>query len=116
MNGIQLPLIFRLLHWGLAFAVFLNLIILADGNLVPHYNPKAVYAYYGIWACVATLAITGFMMGLDAFWGNDILSAGHQFAAYGLSALVVLHIGGVVADAILHKRRTWMVMVSGNKE
>lgn len=81
-----------------------------------HYNPKAVYVYYAIWAMIAGLGVSGFMMGLDRFWGNQTLEDIHEAISNLLLVLVTLHLFGVFFDAYKNKRRTWMLMISGVKE
>ncbi|POB13575.1 MULTISPECIES: cytochrome b/b6 domain-containing protein [Pseudomonadati] len=140
MGEIRLPLIFRVLHWGVAIAVILNAFILEEGkqahrylgyiavsfvllrllihkkNPITHYNPKAKYVYWLMWTAIIGLATTGFLMGLDRFFGNDLLEDIHEVFSNILIFLSLLHLGGVFFDAYKMKRRTWMVMISGEKE
>lgn len=140
MSKAKLAPIFRFLHWGIAAVVLINLYILEPGDTphrylgymvlafvvlrlliskkrrVVHYNPKAFFIYLLIWLSIFGLALTGFMMGLDRFWGNSTLEQIHEFLANSVLFLTILHLIGVFFDAYKNKRRTWMVMVTGNKE
>lgn len=85
---------------------------------VDHYeghNPLASLVYFFIWGAVIALGISGWMMGLDAFWGDERLESLHGSIYDFLMALVLLHILGIVIDAVLYKRKTWMAMIKGHK-
>ncbi|WP_417335886.1 cytochrome b/b6 domain-containing protein [Halobacteriovorax marinus] len=140
MSKAKLSLTFRLLHWGVAFIVILNSFLLEEGKLfhrylgylcllfvlirlfiskkrvVTHYNEKAKYVYWFIWISIGCLSITGFMMGLDQFFGNQLLEDIHEVVSNTLLGLVVMHLLGISIDSYLNKRKTWMVMISGVKE
>lgn len=139
MNNIKLGLTFRVLHWSIAAVVVLNAFILEEGDVfhrylgyaaaglvayrffirkkrvVSHYNGKARPVYWLIWTSVLALALTGFLMGTDKFWGSQRLEDIHELISNFLLVLVALHLLGVFADAFLHKRKTWMVMITGDK-
>lgn len=91
-------------------------IIIRKGKLVSHYNPKVKYVYWSIWACISGLALSGFLMGIDRFWGNQILEDIHEIISNVLLVLVFVHLTGMFLDAFLNKRKTWMVMITGKKE
>ena len=140
MTSLRLAPVFRILHWSVALVVVLNSFVLEEGDpphrylgyacfsfvvirlflfkkrTVPHYNPKAKYLYWAIWLCIGALASTGFMMGLDQFWGNETLENIHELISNILLGFVFIHLSGVFFDAFQNKRRTWMVMITGNKE
>ncbi len=140
MSAARLAPLFRVLHWGVALTVLLNAYVLEAGDpphkyigylcvalvvlrlvlskkrTVTHYNPKAIYIYGLIWLSIFGLGLTGFMMGLDRFWGNTTLEQIHSTIANVILVLVLIHLIGVFFDAYKHKRRTWMVMITGHKD
>ena len=65
-----------------------------------------------IWFSVAALALTGWLLGLDRFWGEEWLETLHKNLSYALAGVVVFHLCGVLRDALKHKRATWMHMVT----
>lgn len=79
------------------------------------HNPAASYVYLLIWVVIVALGISGWMMGLDAFWGEEWLENLHGTLANGLMALVVLHLVGIAVDAYLFKRKSWLVMITGKR-
>jgi cytochrome b len=138
MEDTRLPLSFRVLHWALALFVILNFFFLEGGGLPhrmigyaafaavlsrlaiqkkrpSHYNPKAVIVYGLIWLSVILQAATGFLMSLDRFWGNQTLQDTHELTANTIMLLVILHLVGVFWDAFREKRKTWMIMINGEK-
>lgn len=135
----KLSPIFRVIHWCIAIAVILNAFILLEGDIihrylgysaviliglrliiknkqsVGHYNPKAKYVYWLIWLCVAALALTGFLLGTDRFFGNSEIEEIHKLISDLIIGLVAIHLIGIFWDAYSNKRKTWMLMISGEK-
>lgn len=79
------------------------------------HNPAASLVYILMWLMVIFLGISGWMMGLDAYWGDENLHNIHNYLSNSLLILIVLHLIGVALDAIIYKRKTWMAMISGKK-
>lgn len=127
----------RFIHWGIAGAVFVNLFIVEDGE-VPHQilgyaavllvvtrlvygyttknhrhypNKLAFITYFSIWTLIAGLAVSGYLMGTDAFFGSELVEEIHEFFAGFLQGLIVIHLAGIALDSYLHKRKTWMAMI-----
>ena len=79
----------------------------------PKRNPLASYVYIFIWLCDVGLAFTGWLMGLDAFWGDETLEEVHEIISNILLALVAMHLMGMLTDFIFHKRKPWKKMLKG---
>jgi cytochrome b len=79
------------------------------------HNPIASWVYLLIWLMVVLLGVSGFMMGLDAFWGEEWLEEIHEALSNILMGLVLLHLGGIFFDSIKFKRKTWLGMITGKK-
>ncbi len=77
------------------------------------HNPAASWTYLAIWGAVIALGVTGFMMGLDAFWGEEWLEDLHEVITKILLALIGIHFLGLAKDAVKHRRKTWKRMISG---
>lgn len=131
----------RFVHWGIAPAVFLNLFILESGEYFHRLlgysaallvvirlahglvtrnhrqfpNIIARITYLAIWLSIFLLAITGFLMGTDAFWGDDTIEESHELISLFLQILIVLHLSGIAHDSYINKRRTWLNMINGKK-
>ena len=79
------------------------------------HTPLASVVYVLIWICLIGLAISGWMLGLDAFWGDETLEEIHGAISTGLEVLVVIHFIGIALDSYFWKRKTWMSMIKGYK-
>lgn len=79
------------------------------------HNPAAWMVYFLMWLVVISLGVTGWMMGLDAYWGDEGLHNIHVYLSNALLFLIALHFIGMALDAIIYKRKTWMAMISGRK-
>jgi cytochrome b len=79
------------------------------------HNPLASWIYIGIWTSVFLLGLSGFMMGLDAFWGEEWLEEVHETLALIIKIQVLLHFVGIVFDSIKFKRKTWLGMIVGKR-
>lgn len=75
------------------------------------HNPLASLVYFLMWFLVIALGVSGWMMGLDRFWGDEALEEVHVYFSHSLTILVVIHLVGVFLDALLFKRKTWMRMI-----
>jgi cytochrome b len=87
----------------------------AEQNPYKAHNPVASWIYIFIWILVLLLGITGFMMGLDAYWGEEWLEELHESLSSGMKVLVLLHFVGIIMDSIKYKRKTWLGMITGKK-
>lgn len=81
----------------------------------PGHNPLASWIYLAIWTLVMGLGITGFMMGLDAFWGDEWLENLHEVMSNTLLTLVLLHFLGIAFDSWKFQRQSWKGMFTGDK-
>lgn len=128
----------RLLHWGVASCIVA--VFFLEGGDPPHNwvgyvaagmvifrlvyginkhfhreNVLARIVYVLIWVIVLALAITGWMYGLDKFWGEEWLHELHVNLSDALLWLVGLHLAGIIKDAVTYKRKTWMGMITGHR-
>ncbi len=79
------------------------------------HNPLAALVYIAIWGCVLSLGLTGWMMGLDQYWGEEWLEELHEGISLGIRVLFFIHISGVFIDSFRCKRKTWAAMFTGHK-
>jgi cytochrome b len=103
-------------NWPLSLLVLLGFIkseLSKNPMNFEGHNPLACWTYIGIWISVLALGATGFVMGLDAFWGEEWLEDLHAIISNILMVLVAAHFLGFMKDAIKFRRKTWMRMISG---
>ena len=131
----------RFIHWAVASAIFFNLFITEDGEFLHRFlgyaavllvvirlvyglttknhrqfpNKIAVLTYFAMWGSLIALAVTGFILGTDRFWGDDLIEESHELIANFLEMLIIIHILGFSFDAYKFKRRTWLNMINGKK-
>jgi cytochrome b len=106
----------RFSQWPLSFKAltdFLRHEVSGQPKDYAGHNPAASWTYLAIWGAVIGLGVTGYMMGLDAFWGEEWLEDLHAAITKVLLALIAVHIVGLAKDAYKFKRKTWNRMISG---
>lgn len=81
----------------------------------PGHNPLAATVYILIWLGILSLATTGWMMGLDAYWGEEWLEELHANISNVVMALVGLHLVGLALDSIKRRKHVWLGMFTGKK-
>ncbi len=81
----------------------------------PGHNPVGALKMFALMALVLGLGVTGYMHGLDAFWGEEWLMELHEGLANALITFAGLH--ALAAIAMSHVERTNLVkaMVTGMK-
>jgi cytochrome b len=81
----------------------------------PGHNPGASWVYIIIWSCIIGLGVTGWMMGLDRFFGEDSVKEIHDIFSKILQLCILAHLVGMVMDAKQFNRKTWLGMITGKK-
>lgn len=61
------------------------------------------------------IAITGFMMTTDKFWGVEWVEDAHKLVVYGTLGLIALHVGGVILASFEHRENLVRAMLTGRK-
>lgn len=79
------------------------------------HNPIAAWVYLFMWGLVIGLGVSGYMMGLDAYWGETWLEELHETMSNAMMFLVVLHFIGIGFDSWKFRRKTWLGMINGHK-
>lgn len=80
------------------------------------HNPLGAMAMLALMALVLSLGITGWMQGLDAFWGDEWLQELHELLAHALIALAGIHASAALIMGRLERTRLVKAMVTGVKE
>jgi cytochrome b len=90
---------------------------LAQGREPRHagHNPLGALMILFLLGAVLTIGISGWMMTLDAFWGNDLVETVHTQAVDIALLAVVLHVVANVLASVRHRENLILSMVSGRK-
>lgn len=97
------------------FFAFLRAMVRGHEERYLGHNPAGGAMIVVLLSMVAVTCVTGWMMGLDRFWGADWLEEVHETAGNVLIALVALHIGGVIWTSMKHGENLVVAMVTGRK-
>lgn len=80
------------------------------------HNPAASYAYMTFWLLIIGLGVTGILLvHVEEYFGSEMLEEIHEIFAKGVIVFLVVHFTGMILDAVLHKRKTWMSIITGKK-
>lgn len=79
------------------------------------HNPAGAAMIVLLMALLATIGVSGWMMGLDAYWGVAWVEALHEAAANILVGAVALHVIGAVAESVRHRENLPLAMITGYK-
>lgn len=79
------------------------------------HNPAGAVMMLALMALLAAVATTGWMLRLDAFFGNEGLEDLHEALAYAILPLVALHVAGALFESRRHGENLVWAMVTGKK-
>ena len=88
------------------------------GKRKPRYvghNPAGAAMIVLLLVLLATVGSTGWMMGLDAFWGVAWVETLHEITANVLIGAVALHVIGAIVESIRHRENLPLAMITGYK-
>jgi cytochrome b len=91
---------------------------MAAGRADRHWghNPIGALMMLALIGLVLALGVTGWMQGLDAFWGNERLQRIHEVLANTLIALAGIHALAAIVMGRLERTRLIRAMFTGVKE
>lgn len=79
------------------------------------HNPAGAAMMLALMALVAATGLTGWMMGLDAFWGESWLEDIHEALANVILIMAALHVLGALVESWRHRENLIAAMVTGWK-
>lgn len=79
------------------------------------HNPAGAAMIVILMLLLATIGASGWMMGLDAFWGVDWIEAVHELSANILIGAVALHVAGAIFESVRHHENLPLAMITGYK-
>jgi cytochrome b len=79
------------------------------------HNPLGALMAFTLWGLVIACGVTGWMLQLDRFWGDETLQALHEICAYTLAAFVPIHVTGAVVTSVRQRTNLVKAMFTGVK-
>jgi len=79
------------------------------------HNPAGAVMMLALMVLLAGVSITGWMMGLDAFWGEEWLEDFHSILANSIMVLALLHAAAALFESWRHSENLVWSMVTGRK-
>ena len=79
------------------------------------HNPAGAAMIVALLLVLGSIGTTGYMMGMDAYFGEEWVEDLHKALVNGLLVLVMLHLAGVVTASLRHKENLVAAMVTGQK-
>ena len=79
-----------------------------------HTPPGALMAF-ALWGLLLLVAVTGWMLGLDAYWGDEQLQRIHAWLAYALAACASVHVLAALGMSYAQRINLVKSMITGNK-
>lgn len=86
----------------------------SEARYIGH-NPAGAVMILFLLLAVATLGVTGWMMGTDMFWGEEWVQQLHEITANVLVGAVFLHAAGAILEGLRHEENLVASMITGKK-
>jgi cytochrome b len=80
------------------------------------HNPLGALMMFLLMGLVIAIGVTGWMQGLDAFWGEEGLQELHELLAHALLLSAGLHAASAILMGRIERTRLVKAMVTGVKE
>tara|TARA_R110002072_G_scaffold3163_7_gene23620 strand:- start:551 stop:1111 length:561 start_codon:yes stop_codon:yes gene_type:complete len=79
------------------------------------HNPAGAAMILFLLATLSAIGATGYMMGMDAYFGQEWVEHAHEFLVNFLLVLVACHVAGVIFSSWHHRENLVMSMITGQK-
>lgn len=79
------------------------------------HNPAAALMMIVLVLLLGVCGVTGWMQGLDAFWGNEWVQELHKISAYTILVLAGVHTIAAVVGSLRHRENLVWSMITGRK-
>ena len=80
------------------------------------HNPAGAAMILALLTTLAAVGATGYMMGMDAYFGVEWVERAHKTLVNALLMLVALHVGGVIFSSLRHRENLVLAMITGQKD
>jgi len=79
------------------------------------HNPAGSIMIMALLGSLVVVSVTGWMMGLDRYFGNELLEELHETFAMTIAALAGMHVAAAIFESIRHRENLIKAMFTGKK-
>ena len=79
------------------------------------HNPAGGAMILALMGLLAVTCLTGWMQGLDAFWGVEWVQETHKICANLILALAAVHALAAIVESFVHRENLVLAMITGRK-
>ena len=87
----------------------------AARNYVAH-NPLGACMAFTLWGLTLFVVVTGWLLQLEEYWGDELLQTLHANGSYVLAALIGVHVAGAIVTSARKRVNLVKAMVTGHKK
>jgi cytochrome b len=80
------------------------------------HSPAGAAMIVALLVTLTAVGATGYMMGMDRYFGQEWVEDAHKMLVDGLIVLIVLHLAGVIIASLRHRENLVAAMVTGLKQ
>ena len=86
----------------------------ATHDYVAH-NPFGAWMAFTLWGITIFVIVTGVLLQVEAFWGDERVETLHASASYLLAAFIVVHAVGAIVTSARNRMNLVKAMITGHK-
>ncbi|MDE2130748.1 MAG: cytochrome b/b6 domain-containing protein [Betaproteobacteria bacterium] len=90
-------------------------LVRGDAPLSPGYNPLAAWAIVAMMSLLGGVALSGHLLTLERFWGDETLESLHAGLVNSMWLLVGLHLSGVALASLRSRQWLPLAMITGRR-
>ncbi len=79
------------------------------------HNPLGAWMAFALWGITIFVVVTGVLLQLDAFWGDELVQTLHANGSYVLATFIVVHMAGAIVTSTRHRMNLVKAMITGRK-
>ncbi len=79
------------------------------------HNPAGAAMIVAFMILLAATSLTGWMQGLDAFWGVEWVQETHKICADLIIAMAAVHVLAALVESLAHRENLVLSMITGRK-
>jgi cytochrome b len=89
-------------------------VVRRDRRYLGH-NPAGGAMALALMILIALTCRTGWMQGLDAFWGVEWVQEMHELCANLILAMAAVHVFAAIMESVVHRENLVLAMITGRK-